>query len=201
MLTKQQLRVGNKIDIFWSRDHRSYPATITAVTEKYVDVIYDDGQKKTYQMTALCNDEAGMSMLQLHTSGTEQKTSVSESESKTDTKSTQDSLEKNLPVEYRVGNRISIWWSRDKRSYRGTIINVSDSHIEVLYDDNQRKTYPMGATSVAIKTIKRPNCSPHLKQWRKESKQQLRIGNNIDILWPSIPCGHHPRIHGQMRSR
>ena len=44
----EELQVGDKVDIFWSRDKKYYPATITKVTKTHVDVKYDDGQKKTY---------------------------------------------------------------------------------------------------------------------------------------------------------
>ena len=45
----QELQVGKKIDIFWSRDNRYYAGTITKVTPTHVDVTYDDGEKKTYR--------------------------------------------------------------------------------------------------------------------------------------------------------
>ena len=45
---EQELQVGDKVDIFWSRDDQYYPATIIKVTETHVDVRYDDGQEKTY---------------------------------------------------------------------------------------------------------------------------------------------------------
>ena len=46
---EQELRVGDKVDIFWSRDNRYYPAIVTKVTPTHVDVTYDDGEKKTYR--------------------------------------------------------------------------------------------------------------------------------------------------------
>ena len=50
------LKVGNMINIYWARDKKSYPATITKITDTDVEVEYEDGVCKTYPVSTLCSN-------------------------------------------------------------------------------------------------------------------------------------------------
>ena len=57
---------------------------------------------------------------------------------------TQAHLFKKAEEKLRLHNNIEVWWPRDKRSYGATIMELSESHIHLLYNDGTMKVYTLG---------------------------------------------------------
>ena len=53
------VHVGDRVNIFWPRDNRSYSGTITEIEGDQVNVLYDDGDHKTYPMSEILRFGAG----------------------------------------------------------------------------------------------------------------------------------------------
>ena len=59
------VHVGDKVDVFWPRDNRSYSGTITGIEGDQVNVLYDDGDHKTYPMSDILRFAAGKVMVRV----------------------------------------------------------------------------------------------------------------------------------------
>ena len=52
-----------------------------------------------------------------------------------------------------VGSVVDIYWPRDARTYAATIKKISDTEVEVEYDDGLTKTYPLSAVLVSERVL------------------------------------------------
>ena len=166
----RELIAGNKIQVFWPRDGRSYQGVVTKVSKTHADVLYDDGHRKTYPLGALlaaARQRALQTTISVssHTPYTD--TTATHAPQTTETKRlTQSNPVTNAAQKlgFRVGVKIPIWSKEQHRSLWAVIENISDTHVHVKYEDGTRRTH----------TISVINKNP----------RNLHVGQRIDIYWP-----------------
>ena len=64
-------------------------------------------------------------------------------------------LDGSTPTQVKLckGTRVKVWWPSDACSYSATIAKTSKTEIELLYDDGERRIYPLKGSILRRITI------------------------------------------------
>jgi hypothetical protein len=146
--------IGSRVEIWWNGDEKYYTGTISKITPKKFFVLYDDGEvewvSKTKQKYRLL--EPKKKRIRKKTATVNNRKAESYSEDVDDEQSS--ALEEDHMAyddfvfgkvdQLRVGSRLSVWWTGDKKYYNGTVKKINDKTgvrrpYFVRYDDHDEE--------------------------------------------------------------
>ena len=172
-ITRNNLHPGSSIHIWRPHDQQPHEATIVKMSKVHVTVQYtDSGKSENYTWAKLLPN--------MLPSALPQPNSTSETQSFDSCLGVGSSFHSaSARRELFPGNKINVFWPRDRRSYKGIVTKVSGSHVHVLYDDGHRKTYPLAALLRASRrralqtTMSLSVCTPRQKITAIQSPQMF----------------------------
>jgi hypothetical protein len=154
-----KIRVGSRVALWWAGDSAYYPGTVTRAgannTSYYLE--YDDGEKEwvdfrrhSFRLLSENGRKASNSKRRPREASEDEKMSDSED----DDEGTDEGEEESEVDDFvygqvdglRIGSRLSIWWSLEKKYFRGTVAKIEKSRKErartpyfIKYDDGDEE--------------------------------------------------------------
>lgn len=151
------IKVGSRVEIWWSGDERFYKGTVTRAGAQKFFVEYDDGEEEwvsvsqhTFRLLAGGEKEESEDEGEISDKEDEQKENPDDAAP--DDASAMDSIDSKDHLEYddfvygnvdkvHVGSRLAVWWPGEKKYFDGTVRKIDDSRKPyfIEYDDDDEE--------------------------------------------------------------
>jgi hypothetical protein len=148
------VKIGSRVEIWWTGDEAFYKGTVTKIASRMFFVKYDDGEEEwvsfTQQIFRILDTNVNK-----HSKNQVQVVIDDEMDSDLDDNATSESSDSEDHLAYddfifgkvdnlRVGSRISVWWTGNKRYFDGTIKKIDERPgtrrpFFIKYDDHDEE--------------------------------------------------------------